>query len=298
MALSDLSNPDFQWDVRGNWTAVYEAIEKRNLALHCANCDPAGAGYPFDAAVDLRTKAEGYNLQLWSTTGFAGPGTINHWFHDLQRAAAGVGAAQVGGAPSWANAQPGTGAGVWVDDASPVGASGFNYLNVTAKCGLNGEWRRKRPREILSATATEDWWGNAAVAGQRAYLQTGTIQGDYAGNSPIYRCVASGNWVIDTDRPHGPPDELDSDNAPATSNHVPYGMFQPGDYFGTHLFDELARRLLALVACTSSIQDPHVTAGQGTSDRQVPVPPGDDPTATATQFAPSEGEAVTRFEED
>lgn len=124
--------------------------------------------------------------------------------------------------------------GVPIDHDGAAGMPAWWTLaSIRAEAGISsGGFRRRRPREVASAAANQDTMGNAAVHGQRAWLD-GQL-----------RRYDGGAWGASDG---GPVDVLDS-SAPAP-DHVPPGRMQAGDYIGPWIFDE-ARRVLNLLRHT------------------------------------------------
>lgn len=99
----------------------------------------------------------------------------------------------------------------------------------------NSLFRRLRPREIDSISATFDVNGNAATAGQFARLIN-----DVAGSGSLgklYKCVSSGNWIRTAS------DSLQADildNTMLPPNCVNSNVTATvGDYVGAHLYEEV-----------------------------------------------------------
>lgn len=97
-------------------------------------------------------------------------------------------------------------------------------------------FRRMRPREVGSLTATSDLQGNPAVIGQKArYVSHDPFFGLDSPAGRIHKYTGT-QWVL-ASSPDGPVDRLDSD---ATSpNTIQQGYFSPGDYWGSHLFTQI-----------------------------------------------------------
>ncbi len=125
--------------------------------------------------------------------------------------------------------------GTWVDASVPPIAGGtsftpettWTFTGVMAACGYGTGFRRRKPREISSTTATTDTQSNTIADGMVAYITAGATIGQ------AYTRTA-GAWVL---TPGSLPDVLDSNLA--VPNRVPPGLILPGDYIGAHLFTEL-----------------------------------------------------------
>jgi hypothetical protein len=166
--------------------------------------------------------------------------------------------------------------------ASGAIATYVTLAAVRTQAGLTGSnWRRKRPREISSTSATTDTQGNARAMGQHAILTAG------AGTRGAVYTFNGTTWALDTG---SKPDLLDSQSA--APNAVAAGTMQAGDYIGEWIFNELMAVYKVCVWTISSFTvtgflRPSGGAGAGTG--------GDFATAKAASESNYAGSTVTTF---
>ncbi len=123
----------------------------------------------------------------------------------------------------------------------------YSQVSLFTKIGgdTRGYWRRKRPREITSLSATTDIQSNAAGTGQLAW-GTGTNSSSFHVGG-LYQY--SGSAWVEVSPTMGPPDLLDSHAAAPNTVHITdaEGLILAGDYIGPWLFNELRDVFNAMV---------------------------------------------------
>lgn len=118
----------------------------------------------------------------------------------------------------------------WLNGGDIAGHAGTDphytsFAHLCEDAGYNsGGWIRERPRQVASILSVADDQGNAAAAGQRAWLIGTNRVVQYTGAS--WAPAAAGSI----------PDRLSS-----ADGNLAYGRIQPGDYISPTMFRQLAR---------------------------------------------------------
>jgi hypothetical protein len=117
-----------------------------------------------------------------------------------------------------------------------------HYTSFTHLCTdagySSGGWIRERPRVVAGTFAASDEMGNAAAAGQKAWVAFS--------DTVVQKNPVGPGW---TPTPFGTePDRLSSERG-----EVPYGRCQPGDYISPTMFRQIAR-LLSFLNLTMTAQ--------------------------------------------
>jgi hypothetical protein len=139
--------------------------------------------------------------------------------------------------------------------SSPTQGWTWTLASWRTAAGINASgFRRKRPREITSTSATTDFVGNARATGHVAWLRP----------SPggIWRFDGT-SWV-NVDSQGYLPDVLDSDLA--APFHMPYGIAQNGDYHFAEAYNQV-RDGFNLLTRTLTDNFNFYTDGSGTFNR-------------------------------